>query len=208
MKRIIAFTLAFAIIMLLTACASSNTLPKDEATVSEDISIPMESEIQNTEEVGGAPPSVEFSTVEEVLQNIKEVKETGAENVYFPWGPQLYGKEHIYLLKENPLLEFENETIMLVLQGTAILYQTDDYSERAVFSWSQGYETAEKVNERITRYNLEHFENTKFYFGELFDNIHIFWWENGDQFEFSYPVGTNIFPEDIIEHLVVEKYDV
>lgn len=151
---------------------------------------------------GGAPPSIEFPTAEELIQNIKEVKENGAEDVAYPWGPQLYGKDYICFLKETPLPEFEQEAVMLVLQGTAAYYQGKN--DTAVFIWSQGYEKTEELTER---YSLEQLADTKFFVGTFGNEIHIFWWENGDQFEFMYPADTSNPPEEVVEHLTVEKFD-
>jgi len=39
-------------------------------------------------------------------------------------------------------------------------------------------------------------------------DIIILWWEHGNQFEFTYPAEIGVAPEDVIEHLVVEKFDV
>ncbi len=120
---------------------------------------------------------------------------------------KIYEKDYLYLLRETPLPDFKESSVMLVLQGTAIIYQSDEYEEQAVFSWTRGDATDKKIEERVGRFNLKRFKDTKFFFGELFGDIYIYWWENGDQFCFMYPTDSNVPPEDIIEHLEVEKYD-
>jgi len=70
-----------------------------------------------------------------------------------------------------------------------------------------GGETDKKVEERISRFSLKRFKDTKFFFGELFNDVYIYWWENGDQFSFRYPADSNVSPEDIIKHLKVVRYD-
>lgn len=210
-KQTILFITISILIILLTACAFSKSsfsqLSKDGAPSAEEVSTPEESELPNSETSGGAEPAEEFSTTKEAVQKIKEVKEMGPEKMAHSDDFKLYDKDHIYLLKESPLPDFKQTSITLVLQGTAIIYQTDAYEEQAVFSWTQGDETDKKVEERISRFSLKRFEDTKFFFGELSDDIYIYWWENGDQFSFRYPANSNVPPEDIIEHLEVEKYD-
>lgn len=150
----------------------------------------------------GAPPAIEFPTAEELVQNIKEVKASGTKDVAYPWGPQLYGKDCIFLLKEAPLPEFEQEAVMLVLQGTAAYYRRE--SDTAVFCWSQGYE---KTAELTERYGLEPLGDTGFFVGSFGSETHIFRWENGDQFEFTYPTDTGVSPEEVAERLTVVRYD-
>ena len=210
-KQTILFITIFILIILLTGCASSkfssSQLPKDGALSAEEVNTPAEFELPDSETSGGAEPALSFSTAGEAVKEIKAVKAAGPEKMAHPDDFKLYEKDYIYLLKENPFPSFKRETIMVVLQGTAILYQTDGYEKQAMFMWNQGYETDEIVEERIHRFSLKRYADTKFFFGKHISDICIFWWEDGDQFYFMYPADANVPPEDIIEHLEVEKYD-
>ena len=189
MKRLTTLFIAvFIIIMALSACASPQPQPSETS--------------------GGAEPAAEFRTAEEAVSKIKAVREAGREKMSHPDDFKLYEKDHIYLLKEAPLPEFKQTSVMLVLNGTAIIYRTDEYKEQATFMWAQGDETDEKVEERTKRFSLERYKDTKFYFGKSINDIYIFWWEDGDGFSFSYPADTDIAPEDVIDRLEVERYDV
>ena len=120
----------------------------------------------------------------------------------------LYEKNHVYYLEKDPFPNlFERKSVMLTLSGTAILYQTEDYSKHAVFHWSQGYGKENYVVEHIQRYNLVQYGETRFFFGELYGNIEIIWWDNGDEFRIEYPSEIGVAPEDVIDRLRVVRYD-
>lgn len=210
-KQIILFIVIFILSMVLTACtiSRSSSLPvsEDEAPSAEETRTTSEPEFPNFESSDGAEPAEEFGTKKEAVQKIKEAKKMGPEKMAHPNDFKIYEKEYIYLLEETPLPDFNESSVMLVSQGTSIIYQTDSYDEQAVFSWAQGEAIEKKVEERISRFNLKRFKDTKFFFGELYGDIYIYWWENGDQFRFTYPADTNIPPEEVIGHLEVVKYD-
>lgn len=157
---------------------------------------------KNSEANVSAPPAIEFSTADEAVQTIKTVKAAGPEKMPHPDDFKLYDKDYICLLKEVPLADFDQAAIMLVSQGIVTYYENEQ--NRAVFYWDQGYEQTEELTER---YSLERYEDTKFFFGKSGNDIFIYWWENGDQFNISYTADTNISPENVIENLEVEKYD-
>lgn len=184
-KQIIIFITSIMLTMTLTAC----TLP----------------EPSSSQELYGAPPAEEFSTAKEAVEQIKAVKATGADRMVHPDDYKLYEKDHIYLLTESPLSGFEQTSIKLVDQGVGIIYRKD--RSEAIFSWFQGYEDDERIENLIVSFSLERYKDTKFFCGKKINDIFIYWWENGDQFSFMYPADTNIAPEDVIEHLEVEKYD-
>jgi len=160
---------------------------------------------QETVEVG-APPAEEFYTPEEIVDHIKTVKAAGVEESVSPNHIGLYDKEVIYLLKESPLTDFEQTAIMLVLQGTAIIYRNENW-DQATFFWFQGRETEEKIENLTERYGLERYEDTKYFIGSEMSEKVILWWENGEEFMFEYPADCGAEPADVIEHLAVEKHD-
>ena len=55
---------------------------------------------------------------------------------------------------------------------------------------------------------MKQYKDTKFFFGQQYDERVIYWWENGNQFSFHYPAESLINHVDIIDYLVVEKFDV
>lgn len=209
-QRILFITISI-LVMLLTACSSSKSsfpqLSKDGVPSVDGVGTIVESAMPYSEINGSAEPAVEFSSAEEAVKEIKAVKATDPKKMAHPDDFKLYDKKYVYLLKETPLPGFKQTSIMIILQGTSIIYQTDGGEEQAVFSWIQGGETDKKVEERISRFSLKRFKDTKFFFGELFNDVYIYWWENGDQFSFRYPADSNVSPEDIIKHLEVVKYD-
>lgn len=174
----------------------------------EDAGASAESESPSSETGGGAPPAEQFDTAEEAAEHIIAVKAAGVEETVAANHVGLYDKEYIYALKEPPLPEYEQISIMITLQGTAILYGTDDLWDGTTFFWQQGAESDEKIKNLTERYGLERYQDTKFFFGTSMSDICILWWEHGDQFEFTYPSEVGVAPEDIIAHLEVEKYDV
>jgi len=210
-KQVILFIVIFIISMVLTACSISmpSSLPasEDETSLAEETSTTSEPAFPNYESSDGAEPAEEFSTTKEAVQKIKEAKKMGSEKMAHPDDFKIYEKDYIYLLEETPLPDFNESSVMLVSQSTSIIYQTDDYEEQAVFSWTRGEATEKIVEERISRFNLKSFKDTKFFFGELYGDTYIYWWENGDEFYFKYPADINIPPEEVIGHLEVVKYD-
>lgn len=174
----------------------------------EEDSIPRESEPPYEEPISGAPPAEEFSTVQEVVEHIKSVKAAGVEKTVSSNHVVLYDKEYIYVLKESPLPGYKQEAVMLITEGINVLYFTDGYEDQANFTWYKGLENDERIKKLTERYSLKQYKDTKFYFGEMFEDPLIYWWENGDEFRFRYPANTNVPPEKIIEHFEVEKYDV
>lgn len=209
-QRILFITISI-LVMLLTACSSSKSsfpqLSKDGVPSVDEVGTIVESAMPYSEINGSAEPAVEFSSAEEAVKEIKAVKATDPKKMAHPDDFKLYDKKYVYLLKETPLPGFKQTSIMIILQGTSIIYQTDGGEEQAVFSWIQGGEADKKVEERISRFSLKRFKDTKFFFGELFNDVYIYWWENGDQFSFRYPADSNVSPEDIIKHLEVVRYD-
>ena len=188
--------------MILTACASPE-LPYSATDDGASPVVEFSAELPYSETDDGAPPAVEFSSAEEAVKEIKAVKAAGPEKMVHQDDFKLYDKDHIYLLKEVPPLPgYKQTAVMLVSQGTVVYYQKD--RDEAIFYWDQGYEKTEELTER---YCLERYKDTKFFFGELFDRNYIYWWENGDQFSLIYPDDSKVPPEDLIEHLEVEKYD-
>ena len=187
MKRLTTlFVTVFIIIMALTACASPQPQPSETS--------------------GGAEPAAEFRSVKEALYRIKIIREGGPEKMSHPDDFKLYEKDHIYLLKEAPLPEFKQTSVMLITEGTVMRYRKD--KKLAIFYWYQGYEYDETIENLTKNFSLERYKDTKFFFGKSINDIYIFWWENGDQFSFSYPADTGIAPEDVIDRLEVERYDV
>lgn len=186
----------------LSGSASKNSTAASDLTPSADSSEHPDSE------TGGAPPAEEFETAEEAVEHIKAVKAAGVEETVAPNHVGLYDKEYIYTLKESPLPEHEQICIMLTLQGTSILYGTNDQWNTTTFFWNQGAESDEKIETLTERYGLERYQDTKFFFGSSMSDIIILWWEHGNQFEFTYPAEIGVAPEDVIEHLVVKKFDV
>lgn len=187
-----------------------NDVEAAEATqeIVEEDSIPTDSEPPYEEPISGAPPAEEFRTAQEVVEHIKAVKAAGVEETVSSNHVVLYDKEYIYVLKESPLPGYKQEAVMLITEGINILYFTNGYEDQARFTWYKGYENDERIEKLTERYSLKQYKDTKFFFGELNDNRVIYWWENGNQFSFHYPSESFINHVDIIDHLVVEKYDV
>lgn len=186
----------------LSGSAAKKSTAASDLTPSAD-----ESELSDSE-TGGAPPAEEFETAEEAAEHMIAVKAAGVEETVASNHVGLYDKEHIYVLKESPLPEHKQICVMITLTGTSILYGTDDLWDGTTFFWHQGYENDEKIDNLTERYSLERYKNTKFFFGTSTSDICILWWEHGDQFEFTYPAEIGVAPEDVIEHLDVEKFDV
>ena len=157
----------------------------------------------------GAPPAEEFRTAQEVVDHIKAVKAAGVEETVSSNHVVLYDKEYIYALKESPLPGYQYEVVTLIIEGINIRYLADEYASEddAFFWWYKEY-TDENVENLTRRYNLKQYKDTKFYFGQQYDDRVIYWWENGNQFSFHYPEETWVNHVDIIDYLVVEKYDV
>ena len=195
MKKII----LWLVILLLCCTACGKAVQQTE-----------ESMVSEAESGSGAEPAAEFETAEAAIEKIKETKAAGMDETLTPkdrgyYEYKLYDKDHLYILKDSPLNGFEQESIILNVEGLAIRYRKD--KESAIFYWFRGYETEEKVEERIHRFNLKHCGNTKFFIGGTQSNICILWWDHGDEFMFSYPADSNIAPKEVIEHIEVEKAD-
>lgn len=188
-----------------------NDVAAAEATqeIVEEDSIPTESEPPYEEPISGAPPAEEFRTAQEVVDHIKAVKAAGVEETVSSNHVVLYDKEYIYALKESPLPDYQHETVTLIIEGINIRYLADEHlsEDQVNFWWFKEY-TDENVENLTRRYNLKQYKDTKFYFGQQYDDRVIYWWENGDQFSFHYPAEIGVNHVDIIDHLVVEKYDV
>ncbi len=203
-KQKILFITISILFMILTACASSE-LPYSATDDGASPAVEFSAELPYSETDDGAPPAVEFSSAEEAVKEIKAVKAAGPEKMVHPDDFKIYEKDHIYLLKEPPPLPgYKQTAVLLITQGTEILYHADGYMGKAIFYWFKGYENTENLTKR---YCLERYKDTKFFFGKSVSDIYIYWWENNDQFCFMYPADSNVPPEDIIEHLEVEKYD-
>lgn len=154
-----------------------------------------------------APPAEYFISVEEAVKEIIAVKEAGAEKMSHPGDFRLYEKDYLYFLKEAPPLPgYTQEAVVLILEGTEITYRNSENNGLAIFYWQEGYENDENIENLIERFNLKQHKDTKFFFGKKFDDLFIFWWEDGDEFSFSYPADSKVHPEEIIEYLEVEKY--
>lgn len=210
-KLTIIFLTITILVVVLTACNSysafASQLSEDTDALPEESAIPQESEEKVAETYSEAPPAVEFSSVEEALKEIKAIKAAGPERMLHPDDYKLYEKEYIYLLQEAPPLPgYKQEAVMLIMEGINTLYFTDGYEDQANFTWYKGLENDERIKKLTERYDLKQYMDTKFYFGEMFEDRLIYWWENGDEFRFKYPAKTNVPPEKIIEYLEVEKY--
>jgi len=224
MKKVITTVIISILVFSLTGCASFASIPglnesavpaeADYSTNLTDGTINFAgdvenaaSEVSNFEKNGDAEPAESFSCTEDAVKKIHEIKEAGSEAMAHPDDYKLYEKDYIYFLKdEQPLSDYKQESVMVTLGGTAMLYLDDEYHV-ALFTWTQGGENEEMVEERTNRYSLEQYKDTKYYFGELFGDVDIHWWENGDEFSFSYPADTGVLPEDVIEYLEVVRYD-
>ena len=191
-------------------------LPKDFAVDDREVICQTEKFCRNSEgrfqsEVtyAEAPPAEHFSTVQEVVEHIKAVKAAGVEETVPSNHVVLYDKEYIYALKESPLPDYQYEVVALIIEGINIRYLADEYTyeDSAYFWWYKEY-TDENVENLTRRYNLKQYKDTKFFFGQLYDDRVIYWWENGNHFSFHYPEETWVNHVDIIDHLVVEKFDV
>ena len=156
-----------------------------------------------------APPAEHFSTVQEVVEHIKAVKAAGVEETVSSNHVVLYDKEYIYALKESPLPDYQHETVTLIIEGINIRYLADEHlsEDQVNFWWFKEY-TDENVENLTRRYNLKQYKDTKFFFGQQHDDRVIYWWENGNQFSFHYPAESGVNHVDIIDYLVVEKFDV
>lgn len=188
-----------------------NDVEAAEATqeIVEKDSIPTDSEPPYEEPISGAPPVEYFSSAKEAVKEIIAVKEAGVEKMSHPGDFRLYEKDYLYFLKEaSPLPGYTQEAVVLILEGTEITYRNSENNGLAIFYWFEGYENDETVEERTKRFGLTRYKDTKFFFGKKFDDLYIFWWEDGDEFSFMYPADSNVLPEEIIEYLEVEKYDV
>ena len=140
-QRILFITISI-LVMLLTACSSSKSsfpqLSKDGVPSVDEVGTIVESAMPYSEINGSAEPAVDFSSAEEAVKEIKAVKATDPKKMAHPDDFKLYDKKYVYLLKETPLPGFKQTSIMIILQGTSIIYQTDGGEEQAVFSWIQG----------------------------------------------------------------------
>jgi len=163
------------------------------------------SSAQSSEEEVCALPGDSFDTTEEAVKRIKEVKAGGKDSLSFPGDFPLYDKDHIYVLEECPIPDFEQKSITLILQGTSIYYRNN--YDIARFAWYEDCGTTENINSLTERYDLQHYDDTKFFVGKSKQNIYIYWWENGDQFHVRYPSEYNIAPEDVIENIKVQRID-
>ena len=154
-----------------------------------------------------APPVEYFSSAKEAVKEIIAVKEAGAEKMSHPGDFRLYEKDYLCFLKEAPPLPgYTQEAVVLILEGTEITYRNSENNGLAIFYWFEGYENDEAAEERTKRFGLTRYKDTKFFFGKKFDDLYIFWWEDGDEFSFMYPADSKVLPEEIIEYLEVEKY--
>lgn len=161
----------------------------------------------------GFPPVLWYNSLEEALSDIKAVKAAGPEvkhNYNYDFA-KVYERDHIYILETvPPQLECKQMLgIVIDSDGVRLSYSIDDgYSEDVAFVWNLGKNEEERVVEISQNfYKLEHYENTKFYFGQDSQLIRIYWWENGDEFRLSYPTETEIPPEELIDYLEVVRYD-
>lgn len=194
-KQTTLFIITLMLIMMLTACSSIRFSAEQVSPEPTAEKVPTD-----------PPPGETFKTAEEAVKKIKEVKAAGVEKMSHPGDFELYDIDQIYLLKECPIPGFEQDYIVLVPEGTGIFYKTDASHDKVVFRWHQGWEKEESFPGYTTDgYNLKQYMKTRYYFGERMGDIHIVWWENGDEFNFQYPADTNIAPEDVIEYLEVEQ---
>lgn len=201
----------FVIATCFFACGSSVSsfyqLFKGDSISIKEVNTPTESEMMNSESYSGAPPVEYFNSVEEAVKEIIAVKEAGAEKMHHPDDFKLYEKDDLYLLKEAPPLPgYTQEAVVLITDGAEITYRNNENNGLAIFFWFVGYENDEAVEERTKRFGLTRYKDTKFFFGKKFDDLYIFWWEDGDEFSFMYPADSKVLPEEIIEYLEVEKY--
>ncbi|MCQ2452541.1 MAG: hypothetical protein MJ075_05340 [Oscillospiraceae bacterium] len=221
MKKVITIFIISILVFSLTGCAAFASIPglnesvvpaeADYSTNLTDGTINHEVTSAPNKDDNGvieeAPPADEFASAEEAVKKIKAIREAGPGGMAHPNDFKLYEKDHMYLLNiGSPLPGFKQTAIIFSLSGTCIRYENDK-NDLALFFWFQGDEKEEMVEERINRYSLEQYKDTKYYFGELFGDVDIHWWENGDEFSFSYPADTGVMPEDVIEYLEVVRYD-
>lgn len=197
--------------MFLSACDSSISsiypLSKGDTLSIKEVNTPTESEMTNPETYDGSPPVEYFNSVEEAAKEIIAVKEAGAEKMSHPGDFRLYEKDYLYFLKEAPPLPgYTQEAVVLILEGTEITYRNSENNGLAIFYWQEGYENDENIENLIERFDLKQHKDTKFFFGKKFDDLFIFWWEDGDEFSFMYPADSKVLPEEIIAYLEVEKY--
>ncbi len=195
---------------ILSACTTPTFSPKPDVStqIGDDIDPQNETALPSSEKNGGAEPAAEFDSVEDAIREIGAIIKNGPDQFIHPNDYKLYEKDYVCFLEEDTFfVMFERKCVMLTLSGTSILYQTEDYSKHALFYWNQGYDQEQYATERIHRFNLAQYGDTEFFFGELYGNIEIMWWDDGDEFGIEYPAEIGITPGDIINQIRVVKYE-
>lgn len=221
MKKTFMMLITTIILMIILSACSSEALPSqyidnktndtgeiEASAATEQSTKPENISNQRREEA----PILSYGSIEDALRDIKEVKNAGLEKEhdYIYDYVDIYDQDHMYVLKEvPPILGYELSSIWVGDHSIRMVYILDyEESSSAAFRWALGKDKETRIKV-ITEnfYELEPYEDSIYYFGQTSSDVLVHWWENGDEFCFSYPADTGVLPEDVIEYLEVVRYD-